>query len=110
MSLCEENCELMDYNYTTKKAKCLCEVKLETTENYDIKFDKKDFFKSFTDIKNIANLNIMKCHKTVMKIKDLTKNYGCFIISFILLLYFINLAFFSSIKFPIFIFINYFIT
>ena len=93
MSLCEENCELMDYNYTTKKAKCLCEVKLETTENYDIKFDKKDFFKSFIDIKNMLNFSVMKCFKYVMKIKDLMKNYGFFFISFIMILYFITLFF-----------------
>ena len=28
MSLCEENCELIDYNYTNHKAKCSCDVKL----------------------------------------------------------------------------------
>ena len=94
MSLCEENCELVNYNYTTKKAICSCEIKLELTENYDIKFNKKDFFKSFTDIKSLLNLNIMKCYKTVFKVKDLTKNNGCFIISFILLLYFITLLIF----------------
>ena len=68
MSLCEENCELIDYNYTNHKAKCSCEVKLQVSENYDIKFNKKDFFKSFIDIKNLANLEVMKCYKTVLKI------------------------------------------
>ena len=99
MSLCEEDCELIYYNYTTKKVKCSCEVKLEKTENYDIKFNKKDFFKSFTDIKSIANLNIMKCYKTVMKIKDLSKNYGCFIISFVIFLHIITLFIFRFIEF-----------
>ena len=81
MSLCEENCEFVDYNYKTKKAICSCEVKLEVPKNYDIKFDKKDFFKSFIDIKNLFNLNIMKCYQVTLKIKYLNRNYGCLIIS-----------------------------
>ena len=36
----------------------------------------------------------MKCYKTVMKIRELIKNFGCFIISFILLLYLITLIIF----------------
>ena len=50
MSLCEENCELIDYDYTKEKAKCSCDVKLSIPSNYDIKFNKKDFLKSFIDI------------------------------------------------------------
>ena len=95
MTLCEENCELIGYNYTIKKSICSCTVKSEIPDNYDIKFNKNDFFKSFIDIKNIANLNIIKCYKTVMKIKDLKENYGFFISSFIILLYFITLIIFS---------------
>ena len=81
MSLCEENCELINYNYATKKVKCSCYIKTEIPEDYDIKFNKNDFFKSFTDINNIINLNIMKCYKIVLVLKDLINNYGCLIIS-----------------------------
>ena len=95
MSLCEENCEFIDYNYTNKKAICSCEVILETPKDYKIQFDKKDFFKSFIDIKNMFNLNIMKCYKTVLKIKELRNNYGFFIISLIFLFYFATLFIFS---------------
>ena len=51
MSLCEENCELINYNYTSKKVLCSCEVKLEIPEIQNIKFNKDEFFKSFTDVK-----------------------------------------------------------
>ena len=94
MSLCEENCELIDYNYTNEKSKCSCDIKLKIPENYDIKFNKKDFYKNFIDIKNIANINILKCYKTVLKLKNLLKNYGFFIMFFILILYFITLIIF----------------
>ena len=29
MSLCEENCELIDYDNKIEKAKCSCEIKLK---------------------------------------------------------------------------------
>ena len=94
MSLCEENCELIDYNYNNEKVKCSCDIKLTIPPNYEIKFNKKDYFKSFIDVKNIFNLIIMKCYKTVLKIKSLQKNYGFFIIGFIMIIYFINLMIF----------------
>ena len=40
MSLCEEDCNLAEYNYTTQKAKCSCLIKLSLPVIKDIKFDK----------------------------------------------------------------------
>ena len=57
MTLCEENCEFIDYNYKIEKVKCSCEIKTNINPNYDFKFNKNDFFKSFTDIKNLININ-----------------------------------------------------
>ena len=94
MSLCEENCELVDYNDISKKVKCSCNVDLKVPENYVIKFNKNDFFKNFADFKSLTNLNIMKCYKTVLKIKEMKTNYGCIFITFIILFYFISLIIF----------------
>ena len=99
MSLCEENCELIGYNYTSKRVKCYCVVKLEVSENHVIKFNKQEFFKNFININNIANLNVIKCYKTVLKLKDLIKNYGCYIISIIMIFYFVALIIFYSYSF-----------
>ena len=96
MSLCEENCELIEYNLEKEKAKCFCDIKLSIPPNYDIKFNKKDFFKSFADIKNLFNLNIMKCYETAITIKSLNKNYGFFIADSVIVLYFISLIIFVS--------------
>ena len=98
MTLCEENCELIDYNYTNEKAKCSCPVKLSKNSNNDFNFNKTIFLKNFIDIKNIANLEILRCFKTIMKINDLSNNYGFFIIS-IILLYFISLFVFWFISY-----------
>ena len=89
MSLCEENCELIEYNYTEEKVKCSCDIKLWI--NYDNKFNKEELYKNFKDIKNN---NILKCTKIVWKIKNLIKNYGFFILLFILILYFMTLFIF----------------
>ena len=94
MTLCEEKCSLINYDYNKEKAKCSCNIKLNITENFDVKFNKTDFFRSFIDIKNIANLNVLKCYKIVFKINNLKRNYGFFIISFIFLLYYITLFIF----------------
>ena len=89
MSLCEENCELIEYNYFEEKVKCSCDIKLSI--NYDIKFNKEELYKNFNDIKNN---NILKCSKTVWKIKNLINNYGFFIMLFMLILYFLTLFIF----------------
>jgi hypothetical protein len=99
MSLCEENCDFIGYDYNKEKAKCSCSIKLNIPSNYDIKFNKKDFFKNFIDVKNIFNVNIMKCYKTVLKIKGLLNNYGFFFISFIVLLYIVALIIFYFISY-----------
>ena len=99
MSLCEENCDLINYDFNTEKAKCSCDIKLNIPSNYDIKFNKKEFLKSFIDFKNIFNFNIMKCYKTVFRIKSLLKNYGFFILFLIIILYFITLFLFLNISY-----------
>ena len=99
MALCEENCDLIDYNYIKEKAKCSCDIKVSVPENYDIKFSKNDFFKGFTDIKNILNVGIMKCYKNVLKAKGLKNNYGFFLIATIIIFYFITLLLFIIISF-----------
>ena len=95
LTLCEENCEFIDYNYTNEKVKCSCEIKTYISPNYDFKFNKNEFIKNFIDIKNIANINLIKCYKIVLKIKNLLHNYGFYIMDSILFLYFLTIFIFS---------------
>ena len=74
--------------------KCSCDIKININPNYDYKFNKNEFFKSFTDIKNIANINIIKCYKVVLKLKNLISNYGFIIIGSIMLLFIITIFIF----------------
>ena len=63
LTVCEENCEFSSYNYDTGKAVCSCEITIKLPLISEIKIDKNKLYDSFTDIKNIANINIMKCYK-----------------------------------------------
>ena len=56
MTLCEENCDMINYNPNNEKVKCSCYIKTNISPNYDLKFNKNDFFQSFTDIKNMINI------------------------------------------------------
>ena len=103
MTLCDANCKLIEYNYENERAKCNCDIKLTLPLLHEIKFNKKELYKGFTDIKKIANLNVMKCYKYVFN-KRLIKNYGFFIMLIIFLLFlacliiFLSFSFFKLIK------------
>ena len=88
LTLCEENCKLIDYNYDNKKAKCSCDIKIKIPLLKDIKFNKDDLYKSFTDIKNIININVIKCFKYVFN-KSIKNNYGFYILLVIIILFFV---------------------
>ena len=114
MILCEGDCELIDYNYTIEKVKCSCEIITNINPNYDFKFNKNEFFKSLTDIKNIININILRCYKNVFGIKNLMHNYGFYIMTSFIFLYIITIIIFrflsykklNKIIFNIFIILN----
>ena len=59
MSLCEEDCDLIDYDYDTKKAKCSCLTKINVPLIKDIKFVKFDKKKLSYFIKIISGVIIM---------------------------------------------------
>ena len=69
MSLCEENCEFINYNYTNKKAICSCEVKLETPKvEYEIYYP---LYKN-----NLTKLDLSLCKDTKIEISISVKING----------------------------------
>ena len=67
MTLCEEDCDLIDYNYTTKKAKCSCLIKIKLPLFKEIKFDKEKLLKSFVEFKNFLILKFLNAIKKFIK-------------------------------------------
>ena len=103
MTLCEEKCSIKDYDYNSNKVKCSCEIKIKIPMFDEIKFDKNELYKRFTDINNIGNLKLIKCFKNVLTKEYIIKNYGFFIFAFIDSLFFIclfafYLKFYSSVQ------------
>ena len=96
MTLCEEDCALIEYDYIMEKAKCSCSIKISVTNFDEIKFDKNKLYKNFLDVKNIGNIHVIKCYRDVFRRKNLIKNYGFFIFIFLFLIYFITLILFYS--------------
>ena len=94
MTLCEENCKLIEYNYDNKKAGCSCDVKTKISSVENVKFDKKKLFDNFIKIKNFINIKVVKCYKKVFTMKNIKNNIGFFIIISIFILYFITLLIF----------------
>ena len=96
MTLCEEDCTFVRYDKINNKSICSCEIKINFPLISEIKIDKKKLYKSFIDIKNIANVYILKCYKILFSKKGLIKNYGSFILIAIILLYIICLIIFFA--------------
>ena len=97
MTLCEEDCNLVDYYSTINKVQCSCGIKIKIPLlEEEIKFDKQLLKQSFTDIKNITNLKIVKCYKNVFTIKKLLKNYGFYFFLIILIIFFISFILFYA--------------
>ena len=104
LTLCEENCKFVGYNFDTKKASCSCEVKINLPLISEIYIDKNKLYESFTDFKNIANINIMKCINLLFSIKIIKNNYGIFIIIALIIIQLIScIIFFCCGKFEIII-------
>ena len=96
LCVCEDGCELISYNYDTKKAVCSCFIKNEIHPISNIKTDKYKLLNSFTDINNIANIELMKCYKIVFQKKYILKNIGFFIFAFLILLDLLLLLYFIT--------------
>ena len=96
MTLCEEDCTFVRYDFINNKSICSCEIKINLPFISEITIDKNKLYDSFTDIKNIANVYILKCYKNLFSKKGLIKNYGSFILIAILFLYIICLIIFFA--------------
>ena len=93
-TLCEENCDFTGYDSNTKKALCSCQIKIKLPLISEIRIDKNRFFDSFTNFKNIANMNVLKCYNVLFTKNGILKNIGFYIIISIILLHFISVFIF----------------
>ena len=88
-TICQDNCGFEDYEYETKKVKCSCNVKQSPKSFADMNINKTKLYESFIDIKNIANINMLKCYKILFKKKSLIKNIGSYFMIIVIIIHII---------------------
>jgi len=76
---CQDDCDFIGYNYTLKKAKCSCMVKRSSLSFADMKIEKKKLLDNIKNMKNIANLNLLKCFNVLFSKKGILENIGFYI-------------------------------
>ena len=96
LDACEENCNFTEFDYENNVALCLCKVKKELKKYSEININKTLLYKSFADIENIMNLNVMKCYKKLFTKNGLLHNIGFYIILFIAIFLLIAIFIFYS--------------
>ena len=92
LTLCQDNCTFISYDYTYKKSECECDAQTEETEtdSDELTFNKKSFIYSFYNFLKYSNFRVLKCYKLVFSIKGQINNIGSYILIFMLVISFIT--------------------
>ena len=88
-TICQEDCDFSEYDTALQKAKCSCEIKQSSSSIVDMNLNKTKLFENFKDIKNLVNINILKCYKTLLNKIVILHNIGFYILVIILLFHII---------------------
>ena len=93
-TICQENCIFSEYDYNNLKAICKCKVKESPSNTIsDMKFNTTILLSNFANIKNIANLNILKCYQVLFNLNVILINIGFYVIIVIFIFHLIYTIF-----------------
>ena len=98
MSLCEDNCDFISYDSSSKKIDCNCNIKLTIKDLSNIKIN-KDTLKSKFNIKNMINIEVIKCYKKLFCKEGILYNIGSYILLAIILFFIIGFIIFINKEF-----------
>ena len=90
-AVCQDDCFLADYNYTTKKANCSCDAKEMPLSFADMNINKSKLYQNLIDIKNIANVKMLVCYKKLLTKDGIIFNIGSYIIFAIIIFHIVTL-------------------
>ena len=80
-TVCQDDCNFSEYDYSTHKAKCSCKVKQSSSLSFaDMKTNKMKLLENFKNIKNFANINILICYKILFSKLGIIHNIGFYIL------------------------------
>ena len=86
--LCEENCDFISYDSSSKIIDCECDIKFTMRDLTNIKIN-KDILKSKFNIKNMINIEVIKCYKKLFCKEGILYNIGSYILLAIILIFII---------------------
>jgi len=96
LTICEVNCDLINYDIETKYATCNCDIKSDINIDSEEGIDKDKLLNSFLDIKSMMNLDILKCYYTLFTKDGIINNIGSYILLATILIFIISLIIFIS--------------
>jgi len=99
LPVCEENCELVDFDLENNKSLCSCDIKAEVSI-YNKEVDTEALYNKFDGEPN-TNIEIIKCYYLLFDVENLKANIGNYIISSIGVMYFICLIIFIFIEYKL---------
>jgi len=80
-TICQEDCYFSEYDRVNQRATCSCKAKDSAPSFIDMNINITKIYQQFKDIKNIINLNILKCYKKLFFLEGI-KNNICFFLIF----------------------------
>ena len=84
-TVCQDECDFLEYDYNTNKANCSCKVKESSSSFADMNINKTKLYENFINIKNIGNFNLLVCYKRLFSVTGFSRNIGSYIIIVIIL-------------------------
>ena len=101
MSLCENKCNFTEYNISSKKSVCMCEIKSKIYTISEILESKETVSKDFNTENTIesssSSINLMKCFNTVFSKYGLLKNLGNYILLLMVIVFSVSSILFYKI-------------
>jgi len=95
-TLCQDDCDFLNYNDTLQKAICSCKVKESSSSFAYMNMNVKELLNNFKHINNIVNVKILGCVKQLFSKMGIKKNIGSYIMIFIIIIHIIDLFIFFN--------------
>ena len=75
LSICQDNCIFLDYDYNNQAALCSCKIKLNNN-SIDIDFSGIKFLEEVKNIYKYMNINVISCLNKLFSINGIKNNIG----------------------------------
>ena len=90
LSLCEKNCQYIEYDLNSKKVLCQCMGQNKSPMKLDDIINTNKLLNNFIDIKSISNLDIIFCYNLIFSKDGILYNLGSYILLSIIFFYLIS--------------------